>query len=206
MTCDTAPLISSPVQPQETTICVALELSRSVRHPAHARCPRADARPDQGGRIRAGVRPSAAPAMPVRLHLLQTLAGIVTGRLKVDHALGGQKGLDPVDVLGPFLDQALAFPRAPPGILGLNRGPSHKHGAHRAARPARCASGDRDRGHRSWPAGGGETPRSRRDRRPGSGSRPLPADGGSRSRPDRPPGSPRAAGHCHGNLAGAQRP
>jgi len=30
MTCDTAPLISSPVQPQETTICVALELSRST--------------------------------------------------------------------------------------------------------------------------------------------------------------------------------
>jgi hypothetical protein len=51
-----------------------------------------------------------APAPPVRLHLLQPLAGIVTGRLKVDHALGGQKGLDPVDVLGPFLDQALAFP------------------------------------------------------------------------------------------------
>src|SRR5918995_5585686 len=30
MTCDTAPLIPSPVQPQETTICVALELSRST--------------------------------------------------------------------------------------------------------------------------------------------------------------------------------
>ncbi|HEX3205914.1 MAG TPA: IS110 family transposase, partial [Propionibacteriaceae bacterium] len=30
MTCDTAPLIPSPVQLQETTICVALELSRST--------------------------------------------------------------------------------------------------------------------------------------------------------------------------------
>ena len=58
-----------------------------------------------------GLQPRRQRPSVAGRHLLQSLAGIVTARLKVDHALGGQKGLDPVDVLGPFLDQALAFPR-----------------------------------------------------------------------------------------------
>ena len=57
-----------------------------------------------------GLQPRRQRPSVAGLYVLQPLAGIVTGRLKVDHALGGQKGLDPVDVLGPFLDQALAFP------------------------------------------------------------------------------------------------
>jgi hypothetical protein len=36
MTCDTVPLIPSPVQPQETTICVALELRICSRAPGEA--------------------------------------------------------------------------------------------------------------------------------------------------------------------------
>ena len=58
-------------------------------------------------------------------HLLQPLPTVASQRLERVDALGGEQALDPVDVLHPLRDQALALAMRAPRILALDRGHLH---------------------------------------------------------------------------------